>query len=88
MPRFYPAFPGAIAPPWRARVRDSHSGYVDSMNHLILGLGGTGARVWQALHRRLSSRLEPASGSFRTAVDAVILDTDARNLRDDLPPHY
>ena len=55
------------------------------MNHLILGLGGTGARVWQALHRRLSSRLEPASGSFRTAVDAVILDTDARNLRDDAP---
>ncbi|WP_338415240.1 tubulin-like doman-containing protein [uncultured Sphaerotilus sp.] len=55
------------------------------MNHLFLGLGGAGVRVWQALQQRLQSRAEGAPTSRRPAVEAVLLDTDARTLADHAP---
>ncbi|MEY2874776.1 MAG: hypothetical protein RLZZ373_2147 [Pseudomonadota bacterium] len=55
------------------------------MNHLILGLGGAGIRVWQALQQRLQSRAEGTPASRRPAVEAVLLDTDARALADNAP---
>ena len=55
------------------------------MNHLILGLGGAGIRVWQALQHRLQSRSEGAPRSRRPAVEVVLLDTDARALADQAP---
>lgn len=55
------------------------------MNHLILGLGGAGVRVWQALQQRLQSRAEGAPASGRPTVEAVLLDTDARTLNDKAP---
>lgn len=55
------------------------------MNHLILGLGGAGIRVWQALQQRLQARVEGAPISRRPAVEAVLLDTDARSLADNAP---
>ncbi|WP_310463298.1 tubulin-like doman-containing protein [Sphaerotilus sp.] len=55
------------------------------MNHLILGLGGAGVRVWQALQQRLQSRAEGPPVSRRPAVEAVLLDTDARALADNAP---
>jgi hypothetical protein len=55
------------------------------MNHLILGLGGTGVRVWQALQRRLQSRAEGMPAGQRPAVEVVLLDTDARVLADNAP---
>ena len=55
------------------------------MNHLILGLGGAGIRVWQALQQRLQARVEGAPISRRPAVEAVLLDTDARALADNAP---
>lgn len=51
------------------------------MNHLILGLGGTGIRAWQAVHRSLLSRLESSQGLRRAAVDVCLFDTDARALQ-------
>ena len=55
------------------------------MNHLILGLGGSGVRVWQALQQRLQARVEAAPISRRPAVEVVLLDTDARALADQAP---
>lgn len=55
------------------------------MNHLILGLGGAGVRVWQGLQQRLQSRAEGLPSSRRPAVEAVLLDTDARALADQAP---
>ena len=55
------------------------------MNHLILGLGGAGIRVWQALQQRLQARVEGGPISRRPAVEAVLLDTDARPLADNAP---
>ncbi len=52
------------------------------MNHLILGLGGAGVRVWQALQQRLQVRAEGSPIGRRPAVEAVLLDTDARTLAD------
>lgn len=55
------------------------------MNHLFLGLGGAGVRVWQALQQRLQSRVEGVPASRRPAIEAVLLDTDARALADHAP---
>ena len=55
------------------------------MNHLILGLGGAGVRVWQALQQRLQVRAEGSPIGRRPAVEAVLLDTDARTLADNAP---
>lgn len=55
------------------------------MNHLILGLGGTGVRVWQALSLRLAASVDAGPGGRRPPVDVLLLDTDARTLRDDAP---
>jgi hypothetical protein len=55
------------------------------MNHLILGLGGAGIRVWQVLQQRLQARAEGMPISRRPAVEAVLLDTDARALADNAP---
>lgn len=55
------------------------------MNHLILGLGGTGVRVWQALSLRLAASIDAGQGGRRLPVDVLLLDTDARALRDDAP---
>jgi hypothetical protein len=55
------------------------------MNHLILGLGGAGVRVWQALSLRLTASIEAGQGGRRLPVDVLLLDTDARALRDDAP---
>ena len=55
------------------------------MNHLILGLGGAGVRVWQTLQQRLQARVEAAPISRRPAVEAVLLDTDPRALAEQAP---
>lgn len=55
------------------------------MNHLILGLGGAGVRVWQALQRRLQSRAEGTPVHRHPAVETVLLDTDACALADSAP---
>jgi hypothetical protein len=66
-------------------IDDLYSRHDHSMNHLFLGLGGAGVRVWQTLQRRLQSRLEGGPASRRPAIEAVLLDTDARALADHAP---
>jgi hypothetical protein len=65
--------------------RTPHHIHDHYMNHLILGLGGTGVRVWQTLQQRLQSCPPSALASRRPAVEAVLLDTDARPLADNAP---
>jgi Tubulin like len=65
--------------------RTPHHIHDHYMNHLILGLGGTGIRVWQALQQRLQARPLNQPASRRPAVEAVLLDTDARALADQAP---
>lgn len=69
----------------RSDTDDLYSRHDHSMNHLFLGLGGAGVRVWQALQQRLQSRLEGAPASRRPAIEVVLLDTDARALADSAP---
>lgn len=69
----------------RSDTDDLYSRHDHSMNHLFLGLGGAGVRVWQALQQRLQSRLEGGPASRRPAIEAVLLDTDARALADNAP---
>ena len=53
------------------------------MNHLYLGLGGAGVRVWQALGRRLACR--PDTAGRKAVLEPLLIDTDARELRDEAP---
>lgn len=53
------------------------------MNHLYLGLGGAGVRVWQALRRRLACRIEPAGR--RAVLEPLLIDTDPKEFRDEAP---
>jgi len=69
----------------RSDMDDLYSRHDHSMNHLFLGLGGAGVRVWQTLQQRLQSRSEGGVGSRRPAIETVLLDTDARTLADHAP---
>jgi len=51
------------------------------MNHLYLGLGGAGVRVWQALGRRLACRPEPPGR--KAVIEPLLIDADPKELRDE-----